>query len=251
MTLVYFLILWSLFWYGLSHRLKRMDVADVAWGLGIALIGIIMWFQSDVIDLRSTIVTGLALLWGFRLAWHIGRRNLTKSEDARYAAWRVEWGDTIYWRSYLQVFALQAILMALVALPLIAVNGESVAGWGFFETLGFLLFIYGFSVELLADKQLSDFLNDPSNKGKVLDSGLWASSRHPNYFGEVTLWWGIGLMSVAGGWWALIGPATITYLILQVSGVPMLESKMAADPKYSEYLTKTSRFVPAKPGKNA
>jgi steroid 5-alpha reductase family enzyme len=193
----------------------------------------------------------MVLLWGIRLSWHIGKRNLTKSEDARYAAWRTEWGNTIYWRSYLKVFVLQSVLMVLVALPLIAVNGNPIGGWEFFDTFGLLLFTYGFVTEILADKQLSDFLSEPSNKGKVLDTGLWATSRHPNYFGEVTLWWGIGLMSVAGGWWALIGPAVITYLILHVSGVPMLETKMASDPKYSEYLTKTSRFFPAKPRTNS
>lgn len=251
MTLTFFVIGWSLAWYALSLRLRRMDIADVAWGLGIALIGILSWMQSEAHDVRATVVTGLALLWGIRLSWHIGRRNLTKSEDARYAIWRSDWGNTIYWRSYLQIFVLQSVLMVLVASPLIAVNGHSDGGWGFFDMFGLLLFIYGFSIELLADKQLSDFLRDPTNKGKVLDTGLWATSRHPNYFGEVTLWWGIGLMSVAGGWWSLIGPAVITYLILKVSGVPMLERKMANDPKYAEYLTKTSRFIPAKPRTNS
>jgi steroid 5-alpha reductase family enzyme len=224
-----------------------MDVADVAWGLGFVLIAWLTWLQSDAPSLRATLVTGLVTLWGLRLAWHIGRRNLRKSEDARYAAWRKEWGSTVGWRSFLQVFALQTVLMAIVATPLIAVNTHPASGWGFFDTFGLLLFLYGFGMEIVADKQLADFLNDPANKGKVLDTGVWATSRHPNYFGEVTLWWGIGLMSIASGWWALIGPAAISYLILYVSGVPMLEKKMEADPKYADYLRKTSRFVPGKP----
>ena len=251
MTLVYALILWSLGWYLVSVRFKRMDVADVAWGLGIAGIGLLTRLHLEAFDLRATIVTGLVGLWGIRLAWHIGRRNLRKTEDARYAAWRKEWGSTVGWRSFLQVFVLQTVLMVIVATPLIAVNGHPVGGWGFFDTLGLFLFLYGFRMEIVADKQLADFLNDPSNKGKVLDTGVWASSRHPNYFGEVTLWWGIGLMSIASGWWALIGPAAITYLILYVSGVPMLERKMEADPKYADYLKKTSRFVPRTPKSGA
>lgn len=247
MTLVVSLSLWSLAWYLVSLRFKRMDVADVAWGLGFVLIALLTWLPMEEFDLRATVVTGMVALWGLRLAWHIGRRNLRKSEDSRYAAWRAEWGTTVLWRSFLQVFVLQTVLLVIVAMPILAVNGHPAGGWGFFDTLGLLLFLYGFGMEIVADQQLADFLRDPSNKGKVLDTGVWATSRHPNYFGEVTLWWGIGLMSVAGGWWGLIGPAAITYLILHVSGVPMLEKKMATDPKYADYLKKTSRFVPRTP----
>jgi len=247
MTLVVSLSLWSLAWYLVSLRFKRMDVADVAWGLGFVLIAVLTWMPLEEFDLRSTVVTAMVTVWGVRLAWHIGRRNMRKSEDSRYAAWRAEWGTTVLWRSFLQVFVLQTVLLVIVAMPILAVNGHPTGGWGFFDTLGLLLFLYGFGMEIVADQQLADFLGDPSNKGKVLDTGVWATSRHPNYFGEVTLWWGIGLMSVEGGWWALIGPAAITYLILYVSGVPMLERKMATDPKYADYLKKTSRFVPRKP----
>ncbi len=244
MTLAIALVLWIIGWYLVSVRFKRMDIADVAWGLGIAGIGVLTWLESDLRDARSTTVTVLALIWGIRLAWHIGRRNLAKMEDARYAAWRNAWGKTVLWRSFLQVFVLQALLMVVVALPLIAVNAGDGGHWGFIDTLGILLFLYGFYFEVVSDHQLGRFLAEPSNKGKVLETGLWAKSRHPNYFGEVTLWWGIGLMSLEGGWWALIGPAAITYLILYVSGVPMLEKKMAGDPKYSEYLKRTSVFIP-------
>jgi steroid 5-alpha reductase family enzyme len=251
MTLVVALSLWSLAWWLVSLRFKRMDVADVAWGLGFVLIALITWLHLETFDLRATVVTAMVTVWGIRLAWHIGRRNLRKTEDPRYAAWRADWGTTVLWRSFLQVFVLQTVLLVIVAMPILAVNGHPAGGWGFFDTLGLLLFLYGFGMEIVADKQLADFLRDPSNKGKVLDTGVWATSRHPNYFGEVTLWWGIGLMSVAGGWWALIGPAAITYLILYVSGVPMLERKMALDPKYADYLKTTSRFIPRKPRTDA
>lgn len=247
MTLLLTLAAWSVAWWLVSIRFKRMDVADVAWGLGFVLIAWMTWVPVESPDLRASVVTGLVTLWGIRLAWHIGRRNLAKSEDSRYAAWRAEWGSTVAWRSYLQVFVLQTLLLVLVAVPIIVVNTVPTRDWGFFDTFGLLLFLYGFGMEIVADKQLADFLRDPSNKGKVLDTGVWATSRHPNYFGEVTLWWGIGLMSIAGGWWALIGPAVITYLILQVSGVPMLERKMATDPKYATYLNTTSRFIPRRP----
>lgn len=247
MTLVYVLILWSLAWWLVSVRFKRMDVADVAWGLGFVLIGMLTWSQLQAPDLRATVVTACATLWGVRLAWHIGSRTLRKSEDARYAAWRAEWGSTVLWRSFLRVFVLQTVLLVLVALPLIVVNTESAGGWGWLDTLGFLVFLAGFGMEAVADRQLAEFLRNPSNKGKVLDTGLWAWSRHPNYVGEVVLWWGIGGMAVSAGWWALIGPAVITYLILQVSGVPMLERKMVRDPKYATYLNTTSRFIPRRP----
>lgn len=242
-----FLIAWATVWFVVSVRAERMDVADIAWGAGIAAIALLTWATSNhPLDTRSLLMTGMVVLWGGRLAWHIGRRNAAKPEDARYRAWRKAWGEHVLVRSFLQVFVLQSVLMAVVALPVWVVNtGESTPlGWA--GLAGAAIWLFGFIYESVADRQLGRFLSDPRNKGKVLDTGLWGRSRHPNYFGEVVLWWGLGLMALPTpwGWVGLVGPLVISILILRVSGVPMLERKMESDPKYAEYLETTPVFWP-------
>jgi steroid 5-alpha reductase family enzyme len=242
-----FVVIWATVWFVISLRAGRMDVADIAWGPGIAAVALLTWVISDEpYGTRSLIMTGMVVVWGARLAWHIGRRNAGKPEDARYRKWREEWGDHVHVRSFLQVFLLQSVLMAMVALPVWVVNAGEPVELGWVGTAGALIWLFGFIYEAVADRQLAQFLSDPGNKGKVLDTGLWGRSRHPNYFGEVVLWWGLGFMALATpwGWVGLAGPAVITFLILCVSGVPMLERKMESDPKYAAYLESTPVFWP-------
>ncbi len=242
-----FVLVWATAWFAISMRAGRMDVADIAWGPGIAAVALLTWAISDEpFGTRSLIMTGMVVVWGARLAWHIGRRNAGKPEDARYRKWREEWGDRVRVRSFLQVFLLQSVLMAVVALPVWVVNAGEPAELGWVGTAGAMIWLFGFIHEVVADQQLKRFLSDPENHGKVLDTGLWGRSRHPNYFGEVVLWWGLGIMALPApwGWMGLVGPAVITYLILCVSGVPMLERKMESDPKYAAYLASTPVFWP-------
>ena len=236
-------------WFFWSLVKKRNDVADVAWGLGFVLLAWTSIWLSEEKTLTGFITSSLVTIWGMRLAWHIQARHRNKPEDERYAKWREEWGRSFYLRSYFQVFLLQGFLLYLVSLPVTAINLRPGGGGGWFLGLGLCLWLFGFIFETVADWQLSSFLKKPEGKGKLMRSGLWSYSRHPNYFGEVTQWWGIwviALSSVAGAL-TIIGPLTITYLILKVSGVPMLERKMSEHPDFRSYESEVSIFFPLPP----
>jgi len=196
-------------------------------------------------------ITLLVSLWGLRLFYHILKRNHGKPEDFRYVAFRKAWGKWVIPRAFLQVYMLQGLLMFLIALPFILLkDGQAQVNYVLF-VIGVLVFAVGFTFESVGDAQLKAFLSDPDNRGKIMDGGLWHYTRHPNYFGEATLWWGIFLIALSGGVtpFAVIGPVTITLLLLFVSGVPLLEKSMKDKPGYAEYAAKTSIFVPWFPKK--
>ncbi len=245
-----FLLAWTLLWYTLSRLLQRMDIADIAWGMGVAVMAMLSLALSSDLSTPRIVVSTAGLVWGLRLAWHIYRRSHGRPEDARYRAWRAEWGSRVHVRSFFQVFVLQTLLMAVVSLPIIVPNLRSPPTDGEVNmvllTVGGLLYVTGLLFESIADWQLARFLSDASNTGKVMRVGLWRRSRHPNYFGEVVLWWGIAAMALAQGAPAvvLVSPVLVTLLIFKVSGIPMLEEKMARDPKYADYIANTNVFWP-------
>ena len=238
------LFLYMNIWFVMAVLMKRNDVADIAWGLGFVIIS---WFSFSYSDhsTRSLFVNLLVTIWGLRLAWHISRRNLRKSEDSRYAAWRGSWKH-FYIRSYLQIFILQGFFLFVILLPVLFIHASAPASLQLLDALGVMMWVIGFFFESVGDRQLKNFLKDPANKGKIMDRGLWAYSRHPNYFGEVTQWWGIFLcaLSLPYGYLTIIGPLLITSLILFVSGVPMLEKKYAGRPDFEAYKKRTSMFFP-------
>lgn len=250
-ALVLLLFVYMSLWFVVSLIKKRNDVADVAWGLGFALMAWTSFFLSDVSDARGLMVCVLVSIWGLRLAWHIHVRNRGKIEDYRYLAWRKEWGWWFYPRSYAQVYLLQGFLLFLIVFPVLLINKNSESSLGLIDLFGVAVWLFGFYFEAVGDAQLARFINDPSNKGKLMQSGLWAYTRHPNYFGEVTQWWGLWFVAIAvpGGWLGILGPITITFLILKVSGIPMLEKKMAENPDFAEYKRRVSMFIPL-PGKH-
>ena len=231
-----------------SLVIKRNDIADVAWGPGIALVALVAYIYG-VQDQLSLLVTVLVMVWALRLATHIGFRNLKKPEDRRYAKWRDEWSkrSTFYFlvRSYFQVFLLQGLLMIIVGYGAIhaATFGGSIGNLAF---LGLSLWLLGFFFEMVGDYQLKTFLGTEENKGKIMRFGLWRYTRHPNYFGEVTLWWGVWfiVLSAPFGLYAVIAPVTITILILGVSGIPMTERGFLGNPEFEAYKRKTSAFFP-------
>lgn len=233
-------------WFVVSLLKKRNDVADIAWGLGFTLMTWVSFFLSGNSSARGILVGVLVSIWGLRLAWHIHRRNKGKTEDYRYLAWRKEWGKWFYLRSYFQVYLLQGIFLFLIVSPVLLINKSAGTALGLLDIVGVSVWLVGFYFETIGDAQLARFIKDPANKGKLMQRGLWAYTRHPNYFGEVTLWWGIGLiaLSVPSGWLGIIGPLTITFLILKVSGIPMLEKKMVEHPDFAEYKKRTSIFFP-------
>jgi steroid 5-alpha reductase family enzyme len=245
-TLIAILLVYMSLWFVVSLIRKRNDVADVAWGLGFVLMTWASFFLSGDSGIRGMLVGVLVSIWGLRLAWHIHRRNKGKAEDYRYLAWRKEWGKWFYIRSYFQVYLLQGLFLFLIVSPVLLINKNAGPSLVLLDFLGVAVWLVGFYFEALGDAQLARFIKNPENKGKLMQSGLWAYTRHPNYFGEVVQWWGLWLiaLSVPGAWLGIVGPMTITFLILKVSGVPMLEKKLEGNPEFAEYKRKTSIFIP-------
>jgi steroid 5-alpha reductase family enzyme len=245
------IFLYACIWFGISILKKRNDVADIAWGLGFVVLAWLAFFLSESHP-RALLVNALVTVWGLRLSWHIYKRNAGKPEDFRYLQWRNEWKN-FYVRSFLQVFLLQGFFLYLTILPVLFINHAAFTGFLVLDALGVTLWLFGFYFESVGDYQLKQFKNNPGNKGKIIDTGLWRYTRHPNYFGEVVQWWGIFLLALAipGGWWTIIGPITITYLVRYVSGVPMLERKYKGNPLFETYAAKTSIFFPLPPRSQA
>lgn len=240
------LFIYMNWWFLVSLIKKRNDVADVAWGMGFALLAWSSFFLSSYPGFRALLINVLVSIWGCRLAWHIYSRHQNKKEDYRYLAWRKQWGKWFYIRSYWQVYILQGLLLFIIALPIMMVNNNQDAPLNWLDFVGIAIWLVGFYFETTADAQLAHFLKDPANKGKIMRSGLWAYSRHPNYFGEVMLWWGIFVISLGSlpTIYSIISPLTITFLILFVSGVPLLEKKYAGRPEFEQYKKHTSVFFP-------
>ncbi len=233
-------------WFVTSIFEKRNDIADIAWGIGFVFLAWASLLMSESVSTLGLCVTTLVTVWGIRLAYHIFKRNWGKPEDYRYRTWREEWGQWFYLRSYFQIYILQGFLLFLVVFPVLFINIYNTASLNWISIVGIVVWVLGFFFESVGDMQLAKFIKNPENKGKLMQSGLWKYTRHPNYFGEVTQWWGIFIiaLSVPYGWVTIISPFTITFLILKVSGVPMLEKKMEQNPDFAEYKKRTSMFIP-------
>ncbi len=239
------ILAFSVLW-GVSLPLRNASIVDIFWGPGFILLG---WFYIAISGPtpRGVLVLALTTLWGLRLGLHVGLRNIGKGEDFRYTAWRRDAGSSFWWVSYFKVFLLQAVILWIVSSPLLFSLGPGRgARLTLVDLVGVTIFAAGFLFESVADWQLVRFKRLPDNSGKVLTSGLWSLSRHPNYFGEAVLWWGLGLLALpTGGWPALVGPALITFLLMRVSGVTLLEAALVDKrPGYAEYIRSTPAFFP-------
>lgn len=230
---------------------KNNGIVDIAWGLGFILVGTTGFAVYGHGQPRQWLVLALVWIWGGHLALHILRRNRGKAEDFRYAAWRRQWGKLFIVRSFAQIFMLQGFLLLLIITPVLLVVAQKQPPLNLLDGLGVLVWLSGFLFEVIGDRQLAAFISDPANRGRLMTGGLWGWTRHPNYFGEATLWWGKGILalSASGGWLGLIGPVTITVLLLFVSGVPLLEKKYAGRPDWEQYKKRTSIFFPWFPKK--
>lgn len=239
----------------ISLPLRNVSVVDTLWGLGFVLIAWLTLGFSDGYAGRRWLLAVLVTLWGARLSIYLTRRNWGKGEDPRYAVWRARSGEAFWLRSLFKVFLLQALFMWIIALAL--QYGQSAASpsrFTLWDAAGAMLWIVGFTLETVADAQLAAFKADPRNKGRVMDRGLWACSRHPNYFGEALLWWGIFIIALAapGAWWTVISPIAITAVLLKMTGIPLTEQGLIERrPGYREYIARTSAFVPWFPRKPA
>ncbi len=234
-----------------AQIIRNNSIVDMGWGAGFVLVALATLFIQGAYMERNLLLALLITIWGGRLTYYIVRRNWGKPEDFRYAKWRREWGRWLVPRAFLQVFMLQGLLMLVIGYPIILVNANPQPGLNILDYLGLAVWIIGFYFESVSDKQMAEFKKDPANKGHIIKTGLWKYSRHPNYFGEATMWWGIFLLSLSVplGWSGIISPLTITLLLLYVSGVPMLEKKYKDNPEFQEYAKFTSKFFPWFPQK--
>ncbi len=243
------LALFTALWLA-SLLLRNSSIVDMWWGPGILLVGVTYAVTANSGSVRASVVLALLSLWAVRLAWFIGARNTGHGEDFRYAKWRRERGQSWWWFSYFKVFVLQAVIAWIISMPLyFAITSPAPIGLNAWDFAGAMAFAIGFLFEAIGDEQLRRFKANPANKGRVLDTGLWRYTRHPNYFGEALLWWGFGMFSVAtGGYLALVGPAIMTFLLMRVSGVALLEQSLrASKPGYDAYIRSTSSFFPMVP----
>ena len=237
---ILFTVLWAV-----SLRQQNCSIADVAWGPGILLIGLIYYFTSDGRTLRAHLTLALLAIWAIRLATHLYFRMRLQGEDFRYVKWRDDY-DHWWLVSYVKIFLLQAVVGWIISLPIyFAIVSVAPASLTILDYLGILLFVAGMVFEGLGDEQLRRFRANRANRGKVLDTGLWRYTRHPNYFGEALVWWGFGLIGVAtGGLPGLLGPAIFTYFLIYVSGVALLESTLIQKAGYIQYVGRTPPFLP-------
>ncbi len=235
----------------LGQLLHNNSIVDPLWGLGFVAVAWYTIANAEILSLNHIVITSLVTIWGCRLTFHIFRRNKGKGEDWRYEEWRKLWGKWAVIRAYVSVYLTQAIFMFIIALPIIYVNSHDVSTLGFYLlSAGLTIWVIGYFFESVGDRELRDFRANPKNKGKVMSSGLWRYTRHPNYFGEATMWWGVWIISMASlpfQWGLVISPATITFLLVKISGIPLLERKMMKDKMYRTYAARTSIFIPRKP----
>lgn len=248
MVLMFFTLLWLV-----SIKLKNVSIVDLFWG--VAFVGVntfYVWMSGELI-LRKLILLVLVGVWGMRLSIYLALRNVGKGEDFRYRNFRKEYGPERYWWiSFFQTFLLQGGLVMIISLPLLGASmghqGDVLNG---FDYAGVLIWLVGFAFEAGGDYQLSRFKSHPENKGKVLASGFWRYTRHPNYFGDAAVWWAYALFSfAAGSYWQVIGSVIMTLLIIKVSGVALLEKTLkGSKPEYKDYVRRTSAFLPWFPKK--
>jgi steroid 5-alpha reductase family enzyme len=229
---------------------KDNSIVDVAYGGAFIAAVTAAAIVSGTGHLRQYLVAAMVAIWGLRLIAHLYIRGRGRGEDFRYRKWREEWGKAFLVRSFFQIYVLQGVVVLIVASPALAIMALPGKNIGILDLAGLTVWMLGFTFETVGDRQLLVFKRDPSNKGRIITSGLWRYSRHPNYFGECTLWWGIFLVGLnsPGALWTIVSPLTINLLLLYVSGIPMLEKKYEGDAAFEEYKRRTSPLIPWFPG---
>ena len=227
------------FFFILSIIKKDNSLVDIGWGFGFAITVLYVFIKSQMTGI-SLLITFMVILWGGRLARKIG-----KPEDFRYQKWREEWNN-FYLRSYFQIYILQGILLFIIVFPAVQIINLNITKLNILGYIGVLIWLIGFAFEVIGDWQLKKFLEKEENEAKIMKSGLWRYTRHPNYFGEATMWWGIFIIAIDGdaSFLTIISPLTITYLLLYVSGVPLLEEHFKDNPEFQKYAEETNKFFP-------
>jgi len=246
------LVLMTILWI-ISIFIKNVSIVDIFWGAGFVVTAVFYFLMAGGNAHRNIILLSLVAIWGIRLSVYLAWRNIGKGEDFRYREFRRKYGENRYWWvSFFQTFLLQGTLMWLISVPLLgAMFYREQSFPGILDIAAILLWIIGFIFETGGDLQLARFKSDPANKGKLLDTGFWKYTRHPNYFGDSAVWWGYGLFCLAAGsWLPVLGSVLMTALIIKVSGVALLERSLSDQkPHYREYIERTSVFIPWFPKK--
>lgn len=241
--------------FAVSRLVKRTDIVDAVWGPAFVVAAVSAFilnpFELTIGLNAQTLVTLLVLLWAARLSFTITLRLMNKPEDQRYVNLRKQWKGSELVNTLLRVFAAQAVLATIISSAVIHINLSKPTTLGAFACVGAFVWLVGFLFESIGDWQLKRFLANPKNKGKLMTKGLWKYTRHPNYFGEATMWWGIFIIALQTpyGWLGIVTPIVITYLLLFVSGVPMTEKAFEGRPGWKAFQKRTSRFLPLPPNK--
>jgi steroid 5-alpha reductase family enzyme len=248
LTASYLLLAYMSCMYLVGLLARDNSLVDIAYGPAFVVACWGAWIFSDAAAMHFRPILLLALLtcWGLRLGLHIGFRHRGRGEDFRYRQFREDWGDTLVWRSFLQIYMLQGAVVLVVATPVLLTIAAPGADLQATDLLGVLLFGTGLFFEAVGDWQVMRFKQNSANQGRIMQSGLWRYTRHPNYFGEAVLWWGIFLVGLGSpvGLFGLISPLTICFLLLKVSGIPMLEEKYQGNPEFEAYKARTNAFFP-------
>lgn len=238
------LFVYMFLFYVIAQLRRNNGMADMAWGLGFVLVSAFTLWRFEPSSTLAIVLNALVFIWGWRLFFHIHKRNWKKPEDFRYQNFRKKWGRWYLLRGLTDVFLLQGFFLLIISVPIIYVNLTN-PEFTFLSYFGLVIWLIGFFFEVVGDYQLAQFVSH-KKPGQIMTKGLWRYTRHPNYFGEVTMWWGIFLMALNSldAWYLVASPLLITYLILYVSGVPMLEKKYEGNPAYERYKRQTNRFFP-------
>ena len=235
-----------------SVPLRNASIVDLIWGLGFVLVAWAVRLTVDGDSARQWLLVAMVTVWGLRLSAYLTWRNHGNGEDYRYRAMRKHWGGRFWWVSLFTVFVLQGVLMWTVSIGVQLGQVPDTPGLGVLAALGVVVWAVGLGFEAIGDAQLARFKADPANAGTVMDRGLWRYTRHPNYFGDACVWWGIALVAAESGLGAvgIVGALVMTVLLRRVSGVTLLEKSLKKRRAgYDEYIARTSPFVPRPPRK--
>lgn len=226
--------------------IKNNSIVDIGWGFGFVLVSWILFFVNGTYSVTQIIINVLISLWGLRLFYHILKRNLFEKEDFRYLNWRKDWGKWVIPRAFLQIFMLQAIFQFSIGLTSYSINTNDFA-FSWLSIIGIVIWIFGYFYEVQGDRELKAHIKNKETRGTLLSTGLWKTTRHPNYFGEATMWWGLFIFAIINGApiYVLLSPIVITFVLYFIS-TPLLEKKMAERSDWEEYAKKTPMFLPIK-----
>lgn len=233
-----------------SVVIKNASIVDIVWGSGFVVVAWVSYAVADGDDTRRLVIALMVTLWGLRLAGYLAKRNIGHGEDYRYRAMRKHWGARFPIVSLVTVFLLQGVLMWVVSIGVQLGQVPATPSFGPIGTMGILVWMVGLAFEAVGDLQLSRFKADPANAGKVMDKGLWSLTRHPNYFGDSLVWWGIAIVAAESGLgaWGFLGAAVMNFLLVRVSGVALLEKSLSKRKEgYADYVARTSAFLPRPP----